>query len=383
MNVAPLLAALLTTQSIVVAEREPVVMLVITPKALVSATPTAQFLTTANAAFEARTGLKVISVEQAGIDRGGMDACSVEVRFSCWLRALGSQPYLLMLSVHPGQDRDRLTTVFLDTKRARLSHTRGPNRSDEEYEAAVFETAVRAPPAMVSTHDESALRAYFESLIEGALRSELDRGDVHGQPGAIQIDDSTAGLSVEIDGRTVGATRNGTTRIEGLRAGTRRLVIASAQDRRLDVEVVVRTEQTSVVPLPPTASRRHGASTATYIASAAFVITGAALTAVAFARAGDGVDGGCLVRRGDTAMCDALGQVTFGYDASRAPTTDPNAVNPGGVSVGALGASMMTVGATFGVGAWLEDSSRIPWMTWLIGLAAGAGAYGITVAVGP
>ena len=290
--------------------------------------------------------------------------------------------YLLVLAVLPApQASFQLYPVLLDTEQAGSIVDRARSGDGERVEAAIFETSVRAPAKPIA--DVGELDAYFASVFDQNFRGAFERSG-HWQPyGALVIDSAVEGLSIELDGRTIGATSAGATQLSKLIPGDRTLVLRGPRGHVQSETVRIDTGgEVAVTALPPPGDP-HIARAATLWTGAVVGVAGAVITGVALARAGDGVRGGCLVRPGDDpATCPQIGTLTFGYDAGAAPTTDPAAVNPSGVLMGPLGGALLLTGGTWAAGAALfGDDDDVPWWTLGIGLAAGALTYGLGAAL--
>lgn len=378
-----LLATLLASNVLFVAERAPVAMYLVSPPDVTSAAPSAAVYQAAADALVERTGLEVWSMERAGVSPDSIDRCGVESRLSCWTQTMRQAPvrYFWALAVQPLPDgRDRLITIFLDVERSVAIYTRwldgGEPAWREKAEAEIFAAATVGDAATIRTSDGAALAAYFASTLDDTLKGQLE-ADAQWRPyGRIEVEVPTPGFTVTVDGRTLGRVEAGALVLQGVLPGEHRV------EGRVDAHVSahdVRVERGGVAQIvflsPPIV--RHPLRTATIYGGAAVAAAGIAVGVWSAVRASDDVAYTCVARPGSSTDCSARGGLTLAYDPGAAPTTVASDVNPSGVVAGALFGGLVTAGAAWALGAlWWGEQDRPPWWSWLVGAAVGVTAYG-------
>ena len=379
---------------IAVDARAPLVMMVISPPGVRTATPSSALLALAGAALEPRTGLLLRSLEQAGVDESQVDACASERRFTCWVKAVdrhrgaGPSPrYLLVLVAHPaGEARARLISMLVDLEAATRAYRDADHRDPawaEAVESRIFAVTIRTSATTVDLADRAALAQYFVQLFERDLRSPLERAGQWRPFSEVTIESAAAGLPIRVDGRLVGVTQAGLTRLIDFVPGSRQVVVdrANGDAERFDLTLTagqVEQIRTTAAPLP-----MHAARSAVLWGGVASAVVGVAVGAAAGIIANDGLSSVCLVRAGASAAdCPKVGTPTAGHDPDAAPALAVDTVNPAGVALAPLAAALIAAGGGWALGAGLlGPADDVPWWSIAIGVLAGGAAYGIGAAL--
>lgn len=357
-------------------------MVVISPRGVASRTPISAFQAAADRAFRRRTRLEVRSLEQIGAHAERVQACRTEELLSCLVKEVGfvkgGPRFLLLLSVQPeGSGADHLSAILLDVERSLDAYRAGASGPAEDVENRIFELASSAPSEAVDTSDAAGLSGYFDRLLEETFRPVLERDGDYRALGRIEIESRVPRAAVHLDGRLLGFVGAGKSLIEDVAPGRRDLALKDAAALRLARTLDVSAGETVTVELAREV-RPHPARDVLLYGGIGVAAAGVALAGVALARAMDDVEAACLVRQADAAdACPKVGAVTFGYRREAAPTTDPDAVNPPGVLIGALGASLIVTGAAWTLEMLLfGDDEAMPWIELGVGLLAGGLVYG-------
>lgn len=290
--------------------------------------------------------------------------------------------YMLIVTHVAVQGRpDRVVAHFFNTDLALQVYHEAPRRPGwaDAVEDQVLEQAVlaemRQPELLPSGVD-----AFAESLFTEHLRPVLAaRG--HWLPfGTVEVRDAPAGGSVEVDGRTVGVTREGSTRLEEVPPGAHQVRIRHPDYQDLEASVVVETGRTALVQGKMKIDRSRSSAGPQVVFWSGAALAAAGLGVLVYAVASD--SGARTVCVGDGA--DFCTEGTR-FQAGSIRGSDPGVLDPGpggGVLLAPLGYSMLGSGLIMSVGSkTFEKKSEFPWWSVGIGLAAGAAAYGISAAV--
>ena len=132
-------------------------------------------------------------------------------------------------------------------------------------------------------------------------------------------------------------------------------------------------------PLEPAPVETSALRIATIAGGGVVAASGIALVIVGIARAAGGQRIGCI----GAGECPRAGSPSFGYDGAAGPSTSIEEVEPGGVRIAPLGASLLLGGTVISLGTLLFGATdEVPWIQILTGLAAGAVLYPIVVLSG-
>ena len=376
----------------VVRDRVPAVLVVLTPPGRALSASLSSVLDAVTSSLRWRTDLEVLSPEQAGVDISILVRCGARRRMTCWARTIrGSfstggerRPKLALIVVGQpaGEGKDRLNTLLLDLEEARRTYRSAP-RADPDWrdgvEDRIFAATPQSPGTVVDVRRGNGLLAYFDRVVDQTLREPLLRKGRWWPSGRLEVIDTPAGLSLEIDGQDVARTKLGRTDIPFVQAGLREVIVRGPDAHQVVqvVEIPIGGRAEIAWQSPPEGA--HPARIATRWGGLGVVAAGAVVAGLGLSRGGN-VESTCLVRAG-SADCPALGGVTFGFDPDQAPSTDPNEVNPAGVQIASLGLALMASGATWSAGSWLlgPDESP-PWWVWLAGAAIGGATYAVAAA---
>ncbi len=373
--------------SLDVDERIPVVVMVTAPGRATPVVPLAELLGDADASLRPVTGLRVHSLEQAGIERARVDACPVERRFSCWVgiaaEARPTPAWLLVWNVLPGRPA-RLQALLIDVgqaqRRARDVPSTDPDRA-ERVEAAVFAEARHTEPLAVDLSDPEARRGAVREIVRERLGDVLDEGPGGAPLAELRLRGTEAGWAVRIEGRTVGLTGPGATLLRGLRGGTRRVELSAIEPA---IEWALSAELGPGARVELDAGRPdrgpHPVRPALLWGGLATAAVGAGL--VTWGASLGGVRVGCVSRAGEPSDCAGLRAARTGFDGAATPTTELDAVRGTGPALLPLGAALLGAGAGWVVGRWLGPDAELPWWGLGLGLVAGGAALAIGSAAG-
>ena len=357
-------------------ERVPAAWVLLAPEPLAARTE-ASLLEASALALQRTTALAVIPGEVAGVAAERLPACEPRLRFTCWSAALEASPagYLIVLSILGDHGPARIAGFVLP-RAAALEAIHELAR-----EAALFELALALPPTELGDDPRGAIAA----LLAHAVPFVRARGD---GPLAELTVDAPEGLEVTLDGVRLGTTSAGGATVSGVRPGLRTVALFEAERPLFAAEVELSPGSAVRVAagLPALAATgaphplREGARWGGALLGAA----GAALLVLAVTSASPDLRAGCVTRAGEPeAVCPRLGAPSFGFDAAAAPTADPAALNPSGVTPLALGLGLLAGGAPVGLGAlFAGEDEDVPWLGLAAGLLAGAGAFGLASLAG-
>ncbi|MCK6551407.1 hypothetical protein L6R52_36565 [Myxococcota bacterium] len=385
MGVVLLLLGLAAPAAVHADARTPSILIVTTPRGLAHAADSSALILETARVIEARSGLRVLSIEQSGVDVAELERCPPTTLLGCMIRAVGASTstppaFLFVLSARAtSSGRARLSLLTLDVRESLDELAKLARGADaEEVEDAIFASAASGEPRELDPADEDALRDFLDGQLDTAVRAPLERRDEWAPFGRITLAGTWAGASIAIDDRVVGVTDDGATELDDVRPGVRRLQL---DDGAETVHLVLRVERGAVARATVQRADRS-TNTALAWAGAGLAIAGAVVVGVAAATTAGELDSRCLTRAPIAAACDAPGFATFGFDPSSGPTTDVNAVNPPGLRVVPLGLGLITTGGAFVVGPRLLDGEVGAWISVITGVALGALTYGVTSLAG-
>ena len=216
------------------------------------------------------------------------------------------------------------------------------------------------------------------------LRSALEALGHYAVWGAIELE-SCAGCTLELDGRVL-AGAEGPVRLSAIRGGLRKLRLLRSGNVVLTCTIGVRAGQVAKTtpgvceaappPAPVVVPVLKWGGLGVAAIGVALIGWGAAVAA-------SGPDQICLRREDDrNTACASLGLPTFGFDGDPGIAIDPDAVNPSGVPIAALGAGFLTTGVAIGAGAFAIDDDSSWWIPVGAGLLLGAVAGTVTAVAG-
>jgi hypothetical protein len=205
-------------------------------------------------------------------------------------------------------------------------------------------------------------RAQLGALLHTHLRSELESAGLWENLGGVDWSCDAAGMAISVDGRTIGTTQPGVTRIEGLQAGRRTFEISHPdyESFRVDHEVVAGEVTTiSTPPLAPLSRRRT---------EAALLWSG-----VGLAGAGAALITYAIVHSAQSPVVLCTEQSCPGGPAFESL--------PGGVLTAPLGYSLVATGGVLSLGSlWTGADEPDMWILLGVSVAAGALSYGLSAA---
>lgn len=372
-----LLAASFASQ-IVLDEREDLAMVLLAPTGAMLKTSRTEIYQTSNQILRERSLYRLRTYD----GNAEIEACRGNI--GCLALAARTGPsaphFLIVLSVRPSEDSDLLRLLLIDTDVVAEARNARPDLSGEAFEDEIFGEAVLAQPAALEIRDIVDLPYALKDLLVGRLGSKIFDG-AQPWPGSIEIAARTEGIEIALDGQLIGATRAGTTTIEGVRPGLRRLLFShpGLLPKEQTVEVIaknkvrVETVEEVVVTAPVSISRAIVTWTGAGTAAAGALLGGYALI-VASAN-----DRGVLcVRSGDSdAECPEPQFVDFGGGSDSALLGTAKS----GIGVAPIALGLFAAGATWFLTTWLGDQSEAPWMEISLGILAGVGTLAATAAL--
>ena len=245
---------------LVVDEREPVAMMVKTPRGELASARISEILRVANEVFREHTGLRVDSMEIAGVDRTSLAKCGPDEQLSCWSRLLinayttdseRTPPKLLMVtSVIPDSKKgDRFSTLLIDlpeVQRITENASREVQDLSVNLEDTIFERAVETVSGFTLVSNLESTNRYFNNLVTQQLRQKL-RSIGQWRPfGEVRLTGGK-GMMVMLEGQLVGSLADDQVFIRGLRAGQRKLELRSIDGSIRPVELNERVQAGQVV----------------------------------------------------------------------------------------------------------------------------------------
>jgi hypothetical protein len=290
-------------------------------------------------------------------------------------RGLRVPTLLLILTGIESDGTDSLTGILVDTERA-LQFRHARDAMDREAERQLRETAVVGGGFRASVGGPDELQPVLDRLVERHLRPVLEATG-HWRPyGMLRVESPVVGAGIEVDGRLVGTTEPGATRLERVRPGRRRVRVEHPEFRPFDTVVEVARQQTTTVqvelqPLPSGASRG--------------IRNGLMWSGVLMAAAGTGITIAGIVDASDapTVACPDCSGFRFRTFGATPPEDPVMAAEESGPLAVPLGYSLMLTGASWSIGSLLTPKEQVPWIPLVAGLAGGAAAYAISAAVNP
>lgn len=374
---------------IVLQERLPLAMLVISGNVeLKSAFGVEELVHHASAALTKHTNLFVLKEVKIAGDEA-IAGCEEKRRLSCWVHAVKTmQPaprYLLAVSFFRDPNiGERVATLLIDIEDAQRIED-GQDRTsagwEDRVEDGIFQHAAGTNDTLAE--DSEVLGAYFDTLIARKLRADFERNH-HFEPfGNIGIVAPRAGLEIHLDGTLVGTTGAGLTVLRDVTPGKRVVSVNDPKNPNARVEstVEVKKQQSATfsanTPLITTTAEDQGPryNDLTFWTGVALAGVGVAITVWAAAadprpEIFDGCYGpNCVDHRTFATLCELT-------------VRDKTCLEKGGALAAPLGYSIALIGGTWAIGtALFQPDEDIPWIPFVIGLAAGIITYGVSAAL--
>lgn len=359
------------------------VLLVSTPRGLDRAGGSSALIRETARILEGRSGLRVLSVEQSGVALEDVARCPATALLGCMVRLVAAGPtppaFLFVLSAHPVRSgKVRLSLLAIDVAASLALIARGGDA--DQLEDAIFASGASGEPEELDPDRTVDLRSFLESQLEGRLRAALERRDEWAPFGAIELDGAWAGVPLILDGRVLGVTTGETIRLEDLRPGDRRVMVGGG-DEIFEITVAVERGETTHVLVERTS--RRSTSLVSW-AGLGVATAGVVLASIAAVTTTGQLESRCLLRSAATEpSCDAVGFATTRFDTSAAPALDTGSLNPPGVALVPLGASLVVAGGVTALGPQLFDHELTPVLSTVVGVALGAAAYGLISLAAP
>lgn len=359
------------------------VLLVSTPRGMDHAAGSSALIRETARILEASSGLRVLSVEQSGVDLETVARCPATALLGCMVRLVAAGPtppaFLFVLSAHPIRSgKMRLSLLAIDVPSSLALIARGGDA--DQLEDAIFASGASGEPEELDPDRIEDLRSFLASQLDGRLRAALERRDEWAPFGAIELDGAWAGAPLNLDGRVLGVTTGETIRLEDLRPGARRIVVGAGDDT-FEVTVAVERGRNTRVLVERTS--RRSTSLVSW-AGLGVATAGVVLASIAAVTTTGQLESRCLLRSATTEpSCAAVGFATTRFDTSAAPAVDARALNPPGVALVPLGVSLVVAGGVTALGPQLFDHDLTPVISTVAGVALGVAAYGLISLAAP
>ncbi len=393
MIAAALLLALIGEPSpriIDVDERAPLLMMEMTPKGVRVPIATTRLYRVAAEALQHRSRLELRSPEQLGIDTSRLLECELDRRLTCWVeearrtRPAEAPMFLLVMSlVESKEGTVEVAGVLVDLERAGKIIDRAldePAGSVASVENRIFESVITARGTTSRLDDDAELLQLLDRFLAGDFAGAFAEHGVAEPAGAITIAGGRAGLEIAIDDALVGITGPGTTRLEALAPGARRVSIRDPErHEELLTEAVMVRPQTPVevrIPPPAVAPDRTRMKVGLF-GGVAIAAVGIAISAVGIGLAPDrDVVTPCV-----GADCTEQRTSRLAGTCDLAHERSSECAN-GGLLLLPLGYSVALSGALWSIGSVLfPDSELAFWLSLVAGVGLGAATYGISSAL--
>lgn len=360
------------------------VMLIMTPRQTTPNIPSSTYLDGAQRAFGRETCLSLSSAEQAGIDASQMRECPLDFRLSCWARlarpdAQQGARFLVVLNLQRVGPSDRASLTLLDLDRVSTILRDERDEGDQEAkEQRVFELALQLEPQVLGPEEEGAVDRFWEDSVSRDLRPLLESSGHFRPYGEIELVSETSDLTLELDGRVIGTTSEGSMLLREVLPGERVLTVRRADGWMSTRRVKVARGASSRVEMESPPSAVHPGRSVVWVSGFVLAAVGATVLGLTAASASDGLGAVCLQRSTSDSGCASAGTLTSAYAGiDAAPTSDPNAVNPSGLLLAPLGLGLAAGGLVTGLGTLLVgDDADFPWPQILVGLGTAGLVYG-------
>lgn len=282
--------------------------------------------------------------------------------------------WMLLVALVDRAEGARLDVTLVDVPRA-LQVKR--ESSGDDAEVAIAQQAVLARRATSPRADVAELATSVREMFEAQLRPLLEPEGKWRPFGALEIYSDRPGLELSIDGRSIGATLLGATRVADVAIGTRTVAVRDARGVEHSGIAEVRASSVSIVDLRVAAAPRVGRTIALW-SGAGVAVVGAVITGVAISSAHGRPEAICFRGSpdcpGDPSMFTTTGA---SYEGG---LVAPH--NPRGVLFAPLGLSLIAAGGVSSLAIALFDGEdHVPWIEVLAGVAAGVATYGLCAAL--
>lgn len=350
--------------------RAPLMLLIGAPRGGAASTSTEEVRALILERIEADTAFYPVFLEEKLlVDCRGAIGCIVDR-----LPAEASRLMLLVALVDRAEGA-RLDVTLVDVPRA--AGIASASRGDENVEVEIAQSAVLARRATLPLADVAELANSVREMFESQIRPLLEAEGKWRPFGALEIYSDRPGLELSIDGRAIGATQLGATRVADVSIGTRTIVVRDALGVEHAGVAEVRASSVSIVDLRAAAAPQVGRAVALWTGVGVAVV-GAVITGIAASSAASRPQVICFRGAPDCTEDQssfATAGATYGGGLA-APR------NPGGVLLAPLGLSLVAAGGVSSLGiALFDDSDRVPWVEMLVGVVAGAATYGLCAAL--
>jgi len=270
---------------------------------------------------------------------------------------------------------DIVTATLVDTDAA-LAFRHGHDQMDRSAERGLQRRATLGTSFSAELDDPAEATTLLERLFTEHLQPVLEaRG--HWRPfGAIVVHTGVEGAGVSVDGRLLDTTRSGETRLERIQPGERTLRLEHPEFFPFERVVEVRRRETTSIEAQLQPQGGFAATSRATVFWSGLVLA-AAGTGIAIGGAIDGANDPVTVRCPD---CSGGRFRAFSTSVSDS-ALDP--LDESGPLIVPFGYSLALTGATWSIGTALGDERRAPWLPFVIGLAGGGLAYGISAAANP
>lgn len=360
----PIIALFTCPAAVFVADREPVLVVVLGAESAIFRLGTSEVMRSLSAVVLERTDFDPLGPERAGVDTDRFNRCGHEERTACWAAAAREAEVrfraAFVVNLAPaGPNKDRVAVTFLNL--------------DNDLSATAL-------PAEVASEDTKKLDLYFAEAVQSRFRDLLEESGHLDPFGEMELARAPIGAAIVFDGKEAGTFTSTSVVLRGVRPGVHTVEVSDAlEKRRCQGEVKRGFRAVFNLPL---CEKTAGADpeirrTTETIAGLSIAGAGAAALIFAFAESKSAPRVVCIAKDPAAAdRCQSFGNVSFAYSTGDLPRADVGAVERGLIKPGPLGTGLILAGATLFAGARFFDED--PW--WLpILLSAGAGIAGYAV----
>lgn len=379
--VASLLLAGAPTAEIPAAERRTLPVVIVAPGKSMAMTSRTDLIRRLDEVAKAQTQLVVAPLPDAP---SCLEDASVS-RFRCLTllaradERKGAISELLVVSVVPSADHDRMFAVLIDTKIASELIDRSTNASTIDSQIRRHAIVARAEPLEINS--PSDVGRFVEALFTGDFRAALERAGHLSSLGTIALEVPKANFEVRLDGRALpGVTRPPVTHITEVAAGGRHLRLLHPEYELVETTLEVRANEIASWR-PQLVPRRAVDRVANHVVRwggvgvAAVGLGIGAYTALSTPQA----DWYCF-GEADEGGCAALNTTLRPVGGTGAPH---DAMLPNeGLPWASVALGLTALGVTAAVLNFvLAEDERFPWLEILVGIGAGAVGFGAPLAV--
>jgi hypothetical protein len=394
-----MLGALLLSLWAADVEPEPVAFVFLTPSGRLTHLRSSDAIAYLDERFDEQTDLDLDPLSRAAVEPcGGRLSCLTEAARPDYQRRVyllgngGIAPFrehldyverkglrvpklMLVISGVGAAGVDILTGTLVDTDAA-LAFRHRQDEMDRRAERALQREATLGPGFRAELNDPSGATALLDRFFAEHVQPVLEaRG--HWRPfGSIVVRTPVEGAGVAVDGRLLDTTRGSETRLDRIVPGQRSLRIEHPDFFPFERQIEVQRRQTTTVEAK---LQRQGGFAAT--SRTALFWSGLVLAA-----AGTGLAVGGAIDGAKDPITLRCPECSGGRFRAFSTTVSESALDPldeSGPLIVPFGYSLALTGATWSIGTASSDARRVPWLPFVLGLAGGGFAYGLSAALNP